>query len=142
MLTERLKSQSIVDSSLTQALFDDLKHSLSKDMISANERLQGVLAKSGHMEAILKEALEGHQVDRLTLYSSCIITLVVCVICVIVVGLMWCHVVSKVNSLMEVMSRCEDRVPLTQPSSRHPLQTTTFSQGWMEPTPSNLRALQ
>ena len=60
ILTERLKSQSIVDTSLTQALFDDLKNSLSKDIVSANERLQGVLAKSGHMEAILGKALEGH----------------------------------------------------------------------------------
>ena len=39
ILTERLKSQSIVDTSLTQALFDDLKNSLSKDIVSANQGL-------------------------------------------------------------------------------------------------------
>ena len=111
ILTERLKSQSIVDTSLTQALFDDLKNSL---------------ANSGHMEAYFKEALEGQQVDRLTLYSSCIITLIVAIVCVIVIGLMWCHVVSKINNLMEVMSACEDRVPFAQSSNRHPLQTTSF----------------
>ena len=62
------------------------KNSLTKDMVSANEGLQGVLAKSGHMEAIWKEAVEGHQVDRLKLDRSCIITLVVYVI---LIGLMW-----------------------------------------------------
>ena len=77
--------------------------------------LQGVLAKSGHKEAIWKEAVEGHQVERLTLDKRCIITLVV--ICVILIGLMWYHIVSKVNILMEFMSRCG-------------------------PTPSNLRALK
>ena len=127
VLTERLKSQSIVDSSLTQALFDDLKHSLSQDMISANDRLQGVLSKAGNLEALLKEALEDHQVDRVALYSSCIITLVVSVICVILIGLMWCHVVSKVNDLIDVMSRCGEREPLTQSNSNHPLHTTSFS---------------
>ena len=54
ILTDRLKSQSIVDTSLTQALFDDLKNSLRKDMVSANERLQKVVANSGHIEAFLR----------------------------------------------------------------------------------------
>ena len=93
--TDILKSQSIVDISLTQALFDDLKNSLTKDMVSANKGLQKVLANSDHMKAFFKEALEGQQIDKLTLYNSCIITLVVSVICVIVVGLMWCHVLSR-----------------------------------------------
>ena len=38
ILTDRLKSQSIVDSSLTQALFGDLKRNLSKDMIYSKHR--------------------------------------------------------------------------------------------------------
>ena len=59
ILTDRLKSQSIVDTSLTQALFDDLKNYLSKDMVSAYERLHKVLANSDHMKAFFKEALEG-----------------------------------------------------------------------------------
>ena len=132
-----------MDSSLTQALFDDLKGSLGKDMVSAIKGLQKVLANSGHLEAYFKEALEGLQADRMTLYSSCITTIIVAVSCVIVIGMMWCHVVSKVNSLMEVMSACEERIPLTQPSNRQPIQTTSFNHGWMEPTPpSNLRALK
>ena len=62
-------------------------------MILANDRLQGVLSKSGNLEALLREALEDHQVDRITLYIVCIITLVVSVICVILIGLMWYSVV-------------------------------------------------
>ena len=57
--------------------------------------VQVVLAKSGHKEAIWKEAVEGHQVERLTLDKRCIITLEV--ICVILIGLMWYHGVSKIN---------------------------------------------
>ena len=90
--------------------------SLSRSTVpKVDKGVQVVLAKSDHKEAIWKEAEEGHQVGRLTLDKRCIITLEV--ICVILIGLMWYHMVSKVNSLMEVMSRCG-------------------------PTPSNLRALQ
>ena len=90
--------------------------SLSESTVpKVDKGVQVVLAKSDHKEAIWKEAKEGHQVERLKLDKRCIITLEV--ICVILIGLMWYHIVSKVNSLMEVMSRCG-------------------------PTPSNLRALQ
>ena len=39
ILTDRLKSQSIVDSSLTQALFGDLKKSLNRDLTTANTKI-------------------------------------------------------------------------------------------------------
>ena len=102
-------------------------------MLSANDRLQGILSKSGNLEALLKEALEDHQVDRVTLYISCINTLVVSVISVILIGLMWYSVVSKVNELIDLMSRTGEREPLN-PQSRsnqglpisHPLSTTYF----------------
>ena len=106
-------------------------------MISANTNLQKVLANSNSMKAFFKEALETQQIDKVTLYSSCIITMIVSVASVILVGLMWCHVLSKVNSLMDAMSRCEERIPLTQNNSRHP-----FRDDWMEPTATPLRALQ
>ena len=126
IMTERLKSQSIVDTSLTQALFDDLKNSLSKDLSSASKGLQKVVSNSGQMEANFREALDGQQVDRMKLHSTCIITLVVAIVSVIVIGLMWCHVVSKINHLIEVMSACEERLPLAQSSNIHPLQTTSL----------------
>ena len=135
ILTDRLKSQSIVDSILTQALFDDLRNALSKDMISANTNLQKVLANSNSMKASFKDALESQQIDKVTLYSSCIITMIVSVVCVIVVGLIWWHVLSKVNCLMDARSNCEERIPLT--NFRHPVRVD-----WMEPTPTPLRALQ
>lgn len=121
-----MKSQSIVDSSLTQALFDDLKKYLSKDMISANDRLQGVLSKSGNMEALLRMALEHHQVDRITLYIVCIIIIVVSVICVLLIGLMWYSVVSIIKELIDVLSRAGEKESLTQSRSKHPLHTTSF----------------
>ena len=56
---------------------------------------KGVQVVLGHKEAIGKEAEESHQVGRLTLDKRCIITLEV--ICLILIGLMWYHVVSKIN---------------------------------------------
>ena len=46
MLTDRLKSQSIVDSSLTTALFGNLKKGLNKDLTTANNKLQEVLVNT------------------------------------------------------------------------------------------------
>ena len=70
--------------------------SLCKSTVpKVDKGVQVVLAKSGHKEAIWKEAEEGNQVERLTLDKRCIITLGV--ICVILIGLMWYHVVSKIN---------------------------------------------
>ena len=72
--------------------------SLSESTVpKVDKGVQVVLAKSDHKEAIWKEAEEGHQVGRLTLDKRCIITLEV--ICVILIGLMWYHVVSKINHI-------------------------------------------
>merc|ERR1712240_895818 len=70
ILTDRLKSQSIVDSSLTTALFGDLKRSLNEDLTTANTKLQKVLINS-------IDALDEQQIDRITLYSACGIILIV-----------------------------------------------------------------
>merc|ERR1711873_273319 len=61
MLTNRLKSQSIVDTSLTTALFGGLKKSLNIDLTTAGDKLQKVLV---HTLSSLYE----HQVDRITIY--------------------------------------------------------------------------
>ena len=131
----------MTDTSLSQALFEDLKNSLSKDLNTASKGLQQVVSNSDQMEAHFREALQGQQVDRMTLYSTCIITLVVAIVCVIVIGLMWCHVVNKINHLIDVMSACEERLPLTQSNNRIPIQTTSFGQEWMG-APSGRRAIQ
>ena len=95
-------------------------------MISANDRLQGVLSKSGNMEALLRMALEDHQVDRITLYIVCIITMVVSAICVLLIGCMWYSVVSRINELIDVLSRAGEKESLTQARSKHHLHTTAF----------------
>ena len=56
ILTDRLKSQNIVDSSLTQVLFGDLKRNLSKDMTTANTKLQKVLSNSFSIIETFNEA--------------------------------------------------------------------------------------
>ena len=58
ILTDRPKSQSIVDSSLTQALFGDLKRNLSKDMTIANTKLQKVLSNSNSIIETFNETLD------------------------------------------------------------------------------------
>ena len=88
ILTDRLKSQSIVDSSLTQALFDDLKNALSKDMTAANTNFQKVLSNSNSMKVSFNDALESQQIDKVTLYSTCIITMIVSIASVLLVALM------------------------------------------------------
>ena len=68
--------------------------SLSESTVpKVDKGVQVVLAKSGHKEAIWKEAEEGNQVERLTIDKGCIITLGV--ICVILTWLMWYHVEFK-----------------------------------------------
>ena len=144
-----MKSQSIVDSSLTQALFDDLKQSLSKDFISANDRLHGLMSKAVTLTALLDKVLDDHDADRVNLYIGCFITLSVSLISLTVVSLMWYSVNSRVNQLVYQMSRDGEREPLN-PQSRsnqgvsisHSLSTTSFSFAErMEPSPSGLKAL-
>ena len=149
VLTERLKSQVIVDSSLTQALFNDLKQTLSKDMSSANDRLNGLMSKADKLKLLLDEVLDYHDSDRVNLYIGMLITLSVCLISLTVISLMWYSVNSRVNQLVDQMSRVEEREPLN-PKSRsnqgvtisHPLSATSFSFAEkMEPSPSGLKAL-
>ena len=64
MLVNRLKSQSIVDTGLTTALFSGLKKGLNKDLTEAGNKLQKVLVNT-------IDSMETHQVDRITIYSSC-----------------------------------------------------------------------
>ena len=152
VLTKRLKSQSFVNSSLTQALFDDLKVSISKDLADANERLYGLIAKAETLEALLGEALKDHHLDRVTLYVCCFLTLFVCFISVTVVGLMWYSILSKVNQLINLMSNQSNRVgerealnPNFRPnqgiSISTPLNTTSFSFAKRMEPPSGLKAL-
>ena len=61
ILTDRLKSQSIVDSSLTTALFSDLKKTLNQDLTTANTKLQKVLVNR-------MDSLDEQKTDRITLY--------------------------------------------------------------------------
>ena len=110
VLTERLKSQSIVDSSLTQALFDHLKVSISKDLSDANERLCGLIAKAETLETLLGEVLKDHYLDRVTLYVCCFLTHFVGFISVTVVHLMWYRILSKVNQLINLVSNQSNRV--------------------------------
>ena len=70
MLTDRLKSQSIVDTSLTTALFGGLKKSLNIDLTSASEKLQKVLVNT-------LSSIDEHKIDRITIYSICGLILIV-----------------------------------------------------------------
>ena len=129
VLTERLKSQSIVDFSLTQALFDNLEQSLSKDLISANDRLHGLMSKADILKALLDEIFDDHDADRVNLYICCFLTLGISLISLTVVGLMWYSVNPQFRSNQGV-------------SISHPLSTTSFSFAErMEPSPSGLKAL-
>ena len=110
ILTDRLKSQSIVDSSLTTALFSDLKKTLNKDLTTANTKLQKVLVNT-------MDSLDEQKTDRITLYSACGIILLVSLSGVLLMVRCLCKVQSKVNKMNKAM--CDEGIPLTT-RSRHP----------------------
>ena len=110
ILTDRLKSQSIVDSSLTTALFSDLKKTLNQDLTTANTKLQKVLVNT-------LDSLDEQKTDRITLYSACGLILLVSLSGVLLVVRCLCKVQSKVNKMNQAM--CEEGIPLTT-RSRHP----------------------
>ena len=112
MLTDRLKSQSIVDSSLTTALFSGLKKGLNKDLTAAGNKLQEVLANT-------IDSLEEQQVDRITIYSACGLILIVSLSGILIVVRCLCKVHSTVDKIDKTMSLSEENIPLTT-STRQP----------------------
>ena len=114
MLTDRLKSQSIVDTSLTTALFGDIKKSLNIDLTAASTKLQKVLVNT-------LNSLDEHQIDRITIYSACGIILIVSLSGILLVVRCLCKVHSKVNKINKSISVIEEDIPLTttsRPQSR------------------------
>ena len=101
MLTDRLKSQSIVDSSLTTALFSGLKKGLNKDLTAAGNKLQEVLANT-------IDSLEEQQVDRITIYSACGVILIVSLSGILIVVRCLCKVHSTVDKIDKTMALSED----------------------------------
>ena len=124
-----------MDSSFTQALFDDLINALSKDMIAANINFQKVLSNSNSIIETFNEALDDQQIYRITLYSACAIILVVSLSGILLVVRCLCKVHSKINKLKDSVSRSEEEIPLN--ITRHHSRLD-----WMKPTPQPLMALE
>ena len=110
MLVDRLKIQWIVDSSLTTALFSGLKKGLNKDLTDAGNKLQKVLANT-------IDSMETHQVDRITIYSSCGVILVVSLGGIMIVARCLCRVHSTVDKIQKNMTPAEENLPNRQPTN-------------------------
>ena len=109
ILTDRLKSQSIVDTSLTTALFGGLKKSLNLDLTTAGEKLQKVLVNT-------LSSIDEHQIDRITIYSVCGLTLIVSLSGIVLVIRCLCKVHFKVDKINHALSGSEEDIPLTTTS--------------------------
>ena len=109
MLTDRLKSQSIVDTSLTIALFGGLKKSLNIDLTSASAKLQKVLVNT-------LNSIDEHQIDRITIYSVCGLILIVSLSGILLVIRCLCKVHFKVYKINHALSGSEEDIPLTSTS--------------------------
>ena len=107
-MTERLKSQSAVSTSLTQALFSALNSSIKKDMFDTGERLHRLVSKARTLESLLGEALGDHHLDRITLYMVCFLTLLVCFLTVTIVRLMLYSILTKVNQVMNLLENASN----------------------------------
>ena len=111
MLVDRLKSQSIVDTSLTTALFRGLKKGLNKDLTEAGNKLQEVLVNT-------IDSMETHQVDRITIYSSCGVILLVSLAGIMIVVRCLCRVHSIVDNIQKNMTPIVENPP--NPPIRQP----------------------
>ena len=109
MLTDRLKSQSIVDTSLTTALFGGLKKSLNLDLTTAGEKLQKVLVNT-------LSSIDEHQIDRITIYSICSLILIVSLAGIGLVIRCLYNVHTKVDKINHALSGSEEDIPLTSTS--------------------------
>ena len=128
MLTDRLKSQSIVDSSLTTALFSGLKKGLNKDLTAAGNKLQEVLTNT-------IDSLETQQVDRITIYSSCGVILIVSLAGILIVVRCLCKVHSTVDKIEKSMTLAEENLPTRQPSNDYcSPQQVYLDMGYIERT--------
>ena len=105
MLTDRLKSQSIVDTSLTTALFGGLKKSLNLDLTTAGNKLQKVLVHT-------LSSIDEHLVDRITIYTICTLILLVSVFGIGLVIRCLYKVNTKVDRLNNLFSESEEDIPL------------------------------
>ena len=109
MLTDRLKSQSIVDTSLTTALFGGLKKSLNLDLTTAGEKLQKVLVNT-------LSSIDEHQIDRITIYSICSLILIVSLAGIGLVIRCLYNVHTKVDKINKTLSGSEEDIPLASTS--------------------------
>ena len=112
MLVDRLKSQSIVDSSLTTALFSGLQKGLNKDLTAAGNKLQEVLTNT-------IDSMETQQVDRITIYSSCGVILVVSLAGILIVVRCLYKVHSTVDKIEKSMTPAEENIPNRQPTNNY-----------------------
>merc|ERR1712082_442966 len=109
MLTDRLKSQSIVDTSLTTALFGGLKKSLNLDLTTAGNKLQKVLVHT-------LSSIDEHLVDRITIYTICTLILLVSVLGIGFVIRCLYKVHTEVDKLNKALSDSEENIPLASTS--------------------------
>merc|ERR1711867_117363 len=110
MLVDRLKSQSIVDKGLTTDLFNGLKKGLNKDLTEAGNKLQKVLVNT-------IDSMETHQVDRITIYSSCGVILLVSLAGIMIVVRCLCRVHSTVDKIQKNMTPIVENPPIRQPNN-------------------------
>ena len=71
LLTERLKGQTAVTTSLIQALFSEIKATLKVDMNDASVQLQELGEKTNLLETLLLDIVTEHFTERIAMYAVC-----------------------------------------------------------------------
>ena len=89
LITERLRSQTSVSTSLMQALFSEVKAHLKVDLDLASKHLTKLETQADVLGEVLADLTEEHFQERVAMFAMCGLTLVVC--CVAVWGIKKSH---------------------------------------------------
>ena len=150
LLTERLRSQTSVSTSLMQALFSEVKAHLKVDLDLASVHLTKLEEQADLLGTLLSDLMEEHFQERVAMFVMCGCTLIVC--CVAVWGIkksleqqqkMRDELMKRIDSVIEQGNiRYSDQV-----TTRHPVRkdrpainaTTSFDFSGGLPPPSTGR---
>lgn len=128
LLTERMKSQSAVETSLVQALFSELKAvvrmNVTRPILEAKLVLEDLSLAIQEAKFVLEDLDLDHFYDRLVIFIMCGVTLVMCVITVLMSCKMRLDILQRVdtvmretgvNGIVRTDQPSDDSVPLMSP---------------------------
>ena len=132
LLTERLKGQTAVTTSLIQALFSEIKATLKVDMSNASNQLHELGVKTDLLETLLLDIVTDHFTERIAMYAVCGCTLFMCCVTVFCIYKLRKDIMARIDQVIS-----QGGVRLTEREPFIPQASFSFANSGVTPPVSN-----